>query len=154
MPEENTPKPEQEKPQKRRKKSLQDKLTEAVKDLYYISETDAPFEPFTWKPETGAEAFSEVKADDVLRLSENAPETPVREQSLADFFRFPATEQDWHTDEDKETVKRYQKLKELLESNLKNPKVFKIGEVEIKVYIVGVDEEGNLTGVKTEAVET
>lgn len=136
------------------KKSWQDKLNAAVKDLYYISETDAPFEPFVFKPETGAEPFSSVTADEVLHLAQKPPETPTREQTLADFFCFPATEQDWHTDEDKKTARRFQKLQELLETNFKDPKVFKLGEVELDVYIVGIDAEGNLAGVKTQAVET
>jgi hypothetical protein len=155
MKEEETPQSENEKPNKRRaKKSLADKLSDAVKDLYYISETDAPFEPFVWHAETGAEGFSSVNAADVLHFAEKLPETPIQEQTLADFFRFPATEQDWHTDEDKKTVRRFQKLQKLLETNLKDPKVFKLGEVELDVYIVGVDADGNLAGVKTQAVET
>lgn len=155
MEEEKTAQPENEKPNKRcAKKSLADKLNDAVKDLYYISETDAPFEPFVWQAETGAEGFSSVNAADVLGFTQKPPETPVQEQTLADFFRFPAAEQDWHTDEDKKIVRRFQKLQKLLETNLKDPKVFKLGTVELDVYIVGIDADGNLAGVKTQAVET
>lgn len=158
MPEKSVPPKKTEKDEKplpvAAKKSLQDKLGEAVKDLYYISETDAPFETFVFQPEKGAEPFSIVTAGDVLRFAQKPPETPVQEQTLADFFRFPTAEQDWHTDEDKQTVRRFQKLQKLLENHLENLKVFKLGQVELDVYLIGIDADGNLTGVKTQAVET
>lgn len=135
-------------------KNLIEEFKKAAKDLYYISETDAPFEAFVWRREKGAEPFSEPNAADVLRFAKNAPETPVREQTIEDFFKHSTAEQDWHTDEDKETVRRFVKLKDLLQHELKNAKVFRVGKVELDVYIVGVDSDGNLAGVKTKAVET
>jgi hypothetical protein len=32
--------------------------------------------------------------------------------------------------------------------------VFKVGRVELDIYVVGLDENGNLMGIKTKAVET
>ena len=130
------------------------RLTEATVDLFYISESDAPFEAFVWEREQGAEAVSTVNAVDILRFTGKAPGTAFREQSLEDFFRFPTTEQDWQNDEEREMVKRYVKLKELILGALRDPKVIKIGEVEIEVYLVGINQNGELAGVKTKAVET
>lgn len=135
-------------------KNLLETLTVAVQDLIYISETDAPFEAFSWKPEAGAAAISAVNADVVLRRTDHAPDAPIRERSLESFFRFPATVQEWHEPEEAEVARRYQKLQKVLEENLTDAKVFKIGTVEIDVYIIGIDAAGNLTGVKTKGVET
>ncbi len=46
------------------------------------------------------------------------------------------------------------RTEELLENNLKGLKVFKIGKIQLDVYVVGIDAEGKLTGIKTNAVET
>lgn len=135
-------------------KDFESQLAEAVKDLVYISETDAGFETVLWKPEADAAAFSNFDAASVLRLAQKPAQTPIREQTLAEFFRFPTTEQDWHSDEDKAMVRRYQNLQKLLAENLRDPKVFKIGAVEIDVYIIGIDKDGNVAGVKTSGVET
>lgn len=134
--------------------NLLTRLAEATLDLFYISETDAPFEAFVWQRETNSETFSTVNAFDILRFSGKTPDTTFREQSVEDFFRFPTTEQEWQSDEERDIVKRYIKLKELIIEALRDPKVIKIGDVEIEVYLVGIDGNGNLAGVKTEAVET
>lgn len=138
----------------RPKKDFAEELTEAVKDLVYISETDAGYETVFWRQEAGAAPFSVVDATVVLRCAGKDAQTPIREQTLDDFFSFPTTEQDWQTDEDKAMVRRYQNLKKLLEENLRDPKVFKIGAVEIDVYIIGIHQTGDLAGVKTSGVET
>ncbi len=44
--------------------------------------------------------------------------------------------------------------KNLLEANLRDLRVFKIGEIQIDIYVVGLDVENNLTGIQTKAVET
>ncbi len=40
------------------------------------------------------------------------------------------------------------------EKNLRDLKVFKIGKIQIDVYVVGLDAEDNLLGIETKAVET
>lgn len=126
-------------------------LESAVENLFYISETDAGFEAFVWKLDAPADKFS---ADDVLRLAGEKSNAKVAEKSLEEFFKQPTELQDWFGDEEKAQVDKYLALKELLTAKLKNIKVFKVGETEINVYIVGIDEKGNLAGVKTKAVET
>jgi hypothetical protein len=126
-------------------------LKTASENLFYISETDAPFEPFVWKTDA---PFAEIKAEDVLKLAGQKPDAKVSEKTLDEFFKQPTEIQDWFGDEEKEQVEKFKKLKELLANRLKSAKVFKIGEIQIDIYAVGIDSEGNLTGVKTKAVET
>lgn len=144
-------KADQSKPEE---KNFSQQIGEATKDLLYSSETDAGFETVNWTSETGAEAFSGIDAAQMLRLAGKTAETPIREIAFGDFFRWLSAEQDWYGDEEKETAQRYKKLAELLEQNLRDVKVFKIGTIEIEIYAVGVDQNGGIAGIKTRAVET
>ena len=126
-------------------------LKTASENLIYISETDAPFEPFVWKTE---QPITEIRAEDVLKFARQKADAKVAEKNLDEFFQHPTETQDWFGDEEKAQVEKFLKLKELLSTKLKNTKVFKIGDVQIDVYIVGIDRQGNLAGVKTKAVET
>jgi hypothetical protein len=76
------------------------------------------------------------------------------EKTLDEFFEQPTQLQDWHGDEEKAQVEKFIRLKELISKNLRDVKVFKIGEVEVDIYIVGINADGKLAGVKTKAVET
>ncbi len=40
------------------------------------------------------------------------------------------------------------------EKNLRNLKVFKVGKIQLDIYVVGLDAENRLLGIKTKAVET
>lgn len=126
-------------------------LKAASEGLIYISETDAAFEAFVWKTDKPA---GNVSAENVLKFAGEKPDAKVAEKTLDEFFEQPTEMQDWFGDEEKAQVEKYLKLKELLSTKLKNAKVFKIGDVQINIYIVGLDDEGNLAGVKTKAVET
>jgi hypothetical protein len=127
---------------------LAKQLRETAEGLYYISETDAEISPFA-----GAKADAVTK-ENLLQQTGNKPVEPVEERDFAGFFARLTKIQDWFGDEEKQTAAKYARLKELLESNLKDVKVFKVGRIEIDIYIVGLDGEGNLAGIKTKAVET
>jgi len=116
--------------------------------LYYISETDAEVSPFAG---SGADA---VTREEILRQTKSAANTPVEERNFAEIFARLTRIQDWHGDEEKATAAKFNKLKEFLEKNLKDLKVFKVGTIQIKIYFVGIDSQGKLMGVQTKAVET
>lgn len=116
--------------------------------LYYISEADAEILPFT-----GGKAEAVTK-EEILRQTKSAMDAPVEERNFAEIFARLSRIQDWFGDEEKETAGRFVKLKDFLEKNLKDLKVFKIGSIRLKVYFVGLDAEGRLMGIQTEAVET
>lgn len=146
--------PEKKNPEKNPEKNQSDLLSDlklASEGLLYISETDAPFEPFVWKTD---KPLTEINAQDLLKFAGQKTDAKVSEKKLEDFFRQPTEMQDWFGDEEKAQVEKYLKLKQLLTTKLKGAKVFKVGEVQIDVYIVGIEAEENLAGVKTKAVET
>jgi hypothetical protein len=72
-----------------------------------------------------------------------------------DFFAIIATqEEDWHDEEERETAKHFQNLVSILKQNLSQLQVYRVGSIEIDVYIVGVTDGGGLAGLSTKLVET
>ena len=130
------------------KDSLAKQIQETTADLYYISETDAIVLPFD------GQQVQSVSREAILEQTENAPDAPVEERGFTEFFARLIEIQDWFGDEERKTAEKYLLLKKLLEKHLRDLKVYKIGKVQIDIYIVGLDAENKLTGIKTKAVET
>jgi hypothetical protein len=124
-------------------------LRKASQGLHYPSETDAPFQTFRW-----GKAEGRLTKKKVLQLGKHDPDSPVEEVNLEDFFQDLTREQDWHGEEEKEDVQRYRALLEALREHLSGAKVFKVGQAQKRVYIVGKTKEGDWAGLKTTAVET
>jgi len=116
--------------------------------LIYISETDAPVTPFV-----GARADA-VNAETIVSQAGLPVDEPVEEKDVRVFFSRLTKIKTWHTPADRERAKKFLELEKLLEENLRDLKVFKVGRIRIDIYAVGIDAAGNLAGIKTRAVET
>lgn len=127
---------------------LAEQIKKFAAGLYYISETDAEILPFA-----GTEAKS-VTVEEVLSQTKSAAGSPTEERDFSEFFARFTEMQDWFGDEEKETAQKFVRLKQFLEKNLKDLKVIKIGKIQLDVYVVGLDAESRLMGIKTKAVET
>jgi Nuclease A inhibitor-like protein len=124
-----------------------DRLKQATADLLWVSESDYPFEVITW--ERGVEMtptalFKELTVTDLA----------IETMTLTDFFAPVLTIEDWYEEEELATVDRYIDLVRSIESNLTKVQVFRLGEIEIAVYIIGKTPDGDLVGLKTQVVET
>jgi hypothetical protein len=124
-----------------------DRLKQATADLLWVSESDYPFEVITW--ERGVEMtptalFKELTVTDLA----------IETMTLTDFFAPVLTIEDWYEEEELATVDRYTDLVRSIESNLTKVQVFRLGEIEIAVYIIGKTPDGDLVGLKTQVVET
>lgn len=119
-----------------------------VSGLYYLSETDSEIFLFA-----GGKAEA-VTREIILSQTKSANDLPVEEREFEEFFSRLTKIEDWFGDEEKETAEKFMALKELLKKKLKKLKVFKIGSIELDIYVVGLDSEGFLTGINTKAVET
>lgn len=127
---------------------LKDKIKTVCEGLYYISETDAEISLFA-----GREAKAVTK-EEILSQTKSQSDATVEEKSFDELFARLTEIQDWFGDEEKQTARKFADLRDLLKNNLRELKVFKIGKIELDVYVVGLDEENKLTGIKTKAVET
>lgn len=123
-------------------------LQEATEGLLFMSESDYPFEVIRWD---GSEQLS----PEYLRRKAGANSSAkVEESTLEEFFRVPAGEQEWKNDAQLAEARKYQRLRHLLEESLNDIKVYRVGEINIQVFVVGKSDEGNWLGVSTRAVET
>ena len=128
--------------------NLAEQIKKAATGLYYISETDAEILPFA------GEKAEAVTKEEILSQTKSVVNAPVEERDFAGFFARLTEIQDWFGDEENEAAQKFVRLKELLENNLRDLKAFKIGKIQLEVYVVGLDAENKLTGIKTKAVET
>lgn len=123
-------------------------LEKSCKKLVYMSETDADFTVFV-----GNEAEAVTK-EEILKQTKSSPNTLIEEKSFDEFFLRLTEIQDWFAAEQKQMAEKFSTLEKLLRENLISKKVFRIGKIQIDIYVVGLDAENKLVGVKTKAVET
>lgn len=128
--------------------SVLQKLEAAARGLLYISETDAPLTPFFWPTESEKVSPQVIKQNAKLETT-----SEVSTQELDEFFEPVAIEEEWMNDEEKTEAQRFQNLQKILEENIKGIKIFRFGETNLDVFIVG-KTEGGFAGVRTKVVET
>ena len=126
--------------------TLAERIKKASEGLFYISETDAEILPFV------GEETEKVNSETILKQTRS--EAPVEERDFENFFERLTRLQEWFGEEETENVKRFAKLKDILQRSLRDIKVFKVGSIEIDIYVVGLDSQNILTGIQTKAVET
>jgi hypothetical protein len=128
---------------------LQD-LSDASAGLFYISENEYPFEAVyidhTHIQELNKQVFYEYFGE--------AHDAPVQIEKLSSFFSRMVKIRAGASAGEKEEALRFRHLQELLEANLQDVKVYKIGEIEISAYIIGRSALGNYIGLKTTVIET
>lgn len=129
---------------------LQRRFQDAIADLWWTSETDAPFELRYW-PDAFAQGFSLDELLSLANLDANLPRTKI---SIEQLFEPATQEQDWHGEEEKLEAGRFRKLKDLVLLSLSELNVFKVGEVDITIFIVGKTQTGQWLVLSTQAVET
>jgi Nuclease A inhibitor-like protein len=124
-----------------------DRFKQATTDLLWSSESDYPFEVVSWEPGT------ELNPSD---LFSNIYDTDLAIESIAllDLFEPVLTIEDWYEQPELNLVDRYTNLLDLINTNLSQVEVFRVGEVEIDIYIIGKTPTGNIIGLKTRSVET
>ena len=124
-----------------------DRLKQSTLDLLWVSESDYPFEIVTW--EHGTEMILAKLFPNLAGTDES-----IDTIELTDFFAPVLVTEDWYEETELAQVDRYTELLHTIESNLTEVKVFRVGEVEITVYIIGKTPDGDLVGLKTQVVET
>jgi Nuclease A inhibitor-like protein len=130
------------------KKDLKILVDKAIEGLFYVSETDSPFYFFQ---------FGECKTVNpkIIRECLNLDNSiSVEERSFDEFFSRLVHEKDWFGEREKSIAAKFSTLKLLLKKNLTEVKVFRIGRIQIDIYVAGLDLENRLTGIKTKSVET
>jgi Nuclease A inhibitor-like protein len=128
-------------------KDLLDTLKKASAGLQYTSESDYPFEVFSWPLDT-------LTPKKLLAQKGYPKDTAIQLGDFDKFFAQAIEEKDWYGPKEKATVAQYQQLVKLLRSELNDIQVYRVGEIELEVYIIGKTPEGALAGLSTKVVET
>ncbi|MEM9908347.1 MAG: nuclease A inhibitor family protein, partial [Cyanobacteria bacterium P01_D01_bin.44] len=119
-------------------------LKAACEGLMWRSEADYPLNVICWElPER------HLDYHDLLYYSGHAVDTQVAAVSLDSFFGKVTVERAWFDSQEKALVQRYRSLRELLELTLQDLKVYRMGEVEVDVCVLGWTEDHCLVGVAT-----
>lgn len=126
-------------------------LERASANLLFMSESDYAFEVFLWERQD-RESSRDLVVEQFLR-HQGYSQTPEI-IDLDKFFQIATTPQNWHNDEEKAIVERYIQLVHVLKTRLANIKVYRIGKIEIDIYIIGETPLGDLAGLVTKVVET
>lgn len=123
-------------------------LKEAIAGLTFMSESDHPFEVVRW------DGADEVSPEYLRRIEGQPAAAPVRTESLDEFFGVAAAEAGWKSAAELATARRYQALVKMLRENLSDVAVYRIGAIDIRVYVVGRHATGGWLGVSTRVIET
>lgn len=129
---------------------LKARLEAAAGGLFYTSEGDAPFEYV----ELGTADGSALTAESFGRLAGVAPGVRVEEVTLERFFEGHIEASDPADPQGLALRDRYRALRETLRGSLADVRVFRVGEVEIRCYLVGRADDNAIVGLATTAWET
>lgn len=120
-----------------------DRLAEG---LLFMSETDAPLDYYElsleksegWPPSTGGQ---------FLQLIGENPASPVEKLAPEKFFRDLRP-----GNEDRED--QVAALQIAMTGELRNLEGFRVGEIQINIFVLGTDGSGKVAGLRTLSVET
>jgi hypothetical protein len=121
-----------------------EELARAAEGLWYMSESDYPLEPVRLE---GADGPS----DDRLReLAGAGADARVETRGLEGFFRDAAAVRAGERPE----PASFRGVLRALRGNLSDLKVYRVGDVNVAVYVLGRSAGGSWLGVSTRVVET
>jgi hypothetical protein len=128
---------------------LDAQIVAATTGLSWPSESDHPVFAFSAKSRQ-----TPLTAEQFRALVGASAGTLVEQRDYAATLDARSTVQTWMDDGQIATAKQFQSLRTVLEANLKNLQVFRVGTVEIKIYVVGTTSCGDLAGVQSTVIET
>lgn len=128
--------------------ALLSQLRSAAHGLQYPSETDAPFVPFAWQ------TMRDFSIDKLLIATRHDRNTPVDGTEPEDFFAPLTRVEEWFDDSEREIAEQFQHLFDTLKDYLHELSVYRVGTVNMDIYIIGKTDDGYYAGVSTKAVET
>ena len=133
-----------------KKNSLKEQIEALTADLMYPSESDEKIAFFEMELST----TQKLSIADFRMFNGIKPETVITEISMDDFFKPLIKVEDWFGEEEKKWAEDSMKLKTLLSEKAKDFQIFKVGSVEIDVFVFGKVEECLWMGLKTKVIET
>jgi hypothetical protein len=116
--------------------TLVDTFKTTVQDLYYSSESDYPFAVFALQ----CDISTPLSPNTLLKHLGKPQNSTIDEQPVDQFFSRLTQIKPWYGNQEIAIANRFQTLADLVHNTLVNPTVYRIGTVEIDIYIVGLVE--------------
>jgi Nuclease A inhibitor-like protein len=129
--------------------SAVDSLRAIAARLTWTSESDYPFEVLQLP-----DRINPPNTEELLHLTGHDADAFVEEISVENFFAPAIQSQDWHEEADKQRVQHFQTLLQWIEQHLSDVRVYRVGAIEIDVYILGKTESGAWINLATKVIET
>jgi hypothetical protein len=123
-----------------------ERFDQMAEGLLFMSETDAPLDYFEldpersrqWPPSTGGQFLSLIGEDPQAYVEKLAPEKFFRDLRPGN--------------EDRED--QVAALQKAMTGELRYLEGFRVGEIQIQIYVLGKDDSGRVVGLQTLSVET
>lgn len=122
-------------------------IQQAAQGLFFLSESDYPFEIVQLKQADSIE-------NQLLALANKPAGTAVEKTTLDYFLRNMARIDPDAIPEQQETAQRFINLQKTLKEKLTDIQVYRIGEIQIDAFIVGKLKDGSFGGLRTKLIET
>lgn len=130
--------------------TFQEEISPLIEELFYPSESDEPVEHLFIE----TEQLLPFSIENLRLLLDANEEAPIEELDLNQFWEQVTVQKEWYGEEEIVRTKNFQELKTSLEKRLTAMQGFRVGEIEIELYIIGQTDEGKIEGIKTLSVET
>ena len=124
------------------------RLAAACEGLIYISETDATVEPVS------IPRLIEFSSVGLLKFLRRSEEETIQTVDAAEFLGRLSEPKEWHNELEKEIARRFGQLRDVLQNELEDLRVYRVGESRVDIFILGWSASGTIAGVRTRAVET
>jgi hypothetical protein len=109
-----------------------EQLKRVTAGMLFMSESDYPFEVIQW------EGLTELTHNFLCKLSGESEDCQVEEMEVEDFL----------------LAEKYQNIVKVMTENLAERRAYKVGRINMPVYVVGKSKRGNWLGVSTRVVQT
>lgn len=135
-------------PKNSRNGAIDARLTGLCEGLFYISETDAEVIPFKAK---GLQSIEPKELGQYFELTKTEMSEIGR---VEDFFCRVSLVKEWFSKDQRDAARQFKKIEAIFTKELTETRMIRFGRIRIEIFLLGIDPEGNVIGIRTKAVET
>jgi len=126
---------------------LLERLSPHLEGILYMSESDYPWTVFAYENEGEGEIDPQFLLETVMwKTTTDLMETRDFEEWIGRY-----ADEDWGYEED---APKYQAIREIMREELTDLRVIRIDDVQVKVFLIGRTECGEIAGIRTVSIET
>jgi len=122
-------------------------IQQAAQGLFFLSESDYPFEI--------VQLEKAVSIENELLVLANKPAGTAIEKTTLDYFLRNMTRIDPDaTSEQHDIAQRFKRLQDILKEKMSDIQVYRVGSIQVDAFIIGKLKDGSFSGLRTKLIET